>query len=756
MIHAMLLCGVLLTGLPAADEPPVKPLDLEAYTAVKAKAPRTPDAQVKLALWCEENGLSAERTKHLMLATLLDPANTMARGLMGLVSYQGKWQAPAEVARQVQEDPARKALLKEYLQRRARAPDKPDDQWKLALWCEENGLKEQATAHLYQVLKRDPRRDAAWKRLGFKRIGGHWVKPEILAAEKAEAEVQSRGTRFWKPRLEKWRDALAGRDKARKAVAEAEISRITDRYAVPAVMTVFGHGNEIQQKTALRILGQIDSAAASRALAMLAVFSGSATIRGQSTEILRRRDVREFADFLISLVQQPIEFEVKRVGGPGVSGELFIKGQGTQPNVRRKYSPPAGPNISLQPGDLVVYDSSGQPVIRRPDMDNSATVWLWGPQLFNRALTASALGLIWSSPNPVVGEAQKQRVMAIMAQSGLGARAQQIGQQIIAGYQYQVQSQSPSFFYDFAAQSGLLAQPVNPGTGIRFTVASGVDIPVGRMTAEAQNAATAAEQQLERDVQSIRNDNSSIRELNDRVVPILQDVSGLDLGTRRREWQNWFVDQLGYQAFAAQSSQPDTVTEDVPLDYRPRENPLSSFIAPVAAQRFSCFGAGTPVQTMSGPRPIQELKIGDQVLTQSVKTGALDYHPVLLVHHNPPSRTFRVSLGDEVIVSSAFHRFWKAGQGWVMARDLAVGDPIRTLNGTIKVGKIEDGQVAPVFNLDIAAAADFFVGQSAALVHDNSLPDLRQPPFDGLLSQDSDPIAKPSVRPTRSTGSSRP
>ena len=154
---------------------------------------------MKLALWCEAHGLSAERTKHLMLAVLLDPANTAARGLMGLVSYQGKWQAPADVAREVQEDPARKALLKEYLQRRARTSDRPDDQWKLALWCDEHGMKEQAKAHLYQVLKRDPRREAAWQRLGFKKIGGRWVKPEWLAIEKAELEAQSRASSSGNP-----------------------------------------------------------------------------------------------------------------------------------------------------------------------------------------------------------------------------------------------------------------------------------------------------------------------------------------------------------------------------------------------------------------------------------------------------------------------------------------------------------------------------------------------------------------------------
>ncbi len=112
----------------------------------------------------------------------------------------------------------------------------------------------------------------------------------------------------------------------------------------------------------------------------------------------------------------------------------------------------------------------------------------------------------------------------------------------------------------------------------------------------------------------------------------------------------------------------------------------------------------------------------------------LGYQPILDVHHNPPSRTFRIGLGDETIVSSEFHRFWKAGQGWVMARDLKPGDTLRALGGLATVSTVDSGSVQPVFNLDVGEDADFFVGRGGALVHDNTLPDLRLAPFDALPS----------------------
>ncbi len=37
-----------------------------------------------------------------------------------------------------------------------------------------------------------------------------------------------------------------------------------------------------------------------------------------------------------------------------------------------------------------------------------------------------------------------------------------------------------------------------------------------------------------------------------------------------------------------------------------------------------------------------------------------------------------------------------------------------------------------VYNLDVAEDADFFVGRRGVLVHDNTLPDLRERPFDAV------------------------
>ena len=85
-------------------------------------------------------------------------------------------------------------------------------------------------------------------------------------------------------------------------------------------------------------------------------------------------------------------------------------------------------------------------------------------------------------------------------------------------------------------------------------------------------------------------------------------------------------------------------------------------------------------------------------------------------------------------MASRFHRFWLAGRGWLMARDLKPGEVLRTLGGPARITSVEQAPVQPVFNLDVAGSRTYFVGDSAMLVHDNTLPPPHPvvPPFDHI------------------------
>lgn len=76
------------------------------------------------------------------------------------------------------------------------------------------------------------------------------------------------------------------------------------------------------------------------------------------------------------------------------------------------------------------------------------------------------------------------------------------------------------------------------------------------------------------------------------------------------------------------------------------------------------------------------------------------------------------------------YRFWKAGHGWTMTRDLKSGHTLRTLGGTVRVASVESDSIQPVFNLEVAEGQTFFVGERGLLVHDNSLVRPTPEPFD--------------------------
>ena len=78
----------------------------------------------------------------------------MARGLMGLVEYRGKWRRPEAVADAVKADVKQADLLAEYTGRRVRMPVLLTGSSSCALWCEEKGLQHRvARAHLATVVR---------------------------------------------------------------------------------------------------------------------------------------------------------------------------------------------------------------------------------------------------------------------------------------------------------------------------------------------------------------------------------------------------------------------------------------------------------------------------------------------------------------------------------------------------------------------------------------------------------------------------
>ena len=244
-------------------------------------------------------------------------------------------------------------------------------------------------------------------------------------------------------------------------------------------------------------------------------------------------------------------------------------------------------------------------------------------------------------------------------------------------------------------------------------------------TANILNEATlAAQLRMADDIRFITMANDQARDANARIIPVLEYAAGApaSLGNDEDAWRGWWFDKLG---FSFQASPKPTFTQEVEAQYLPYSVR-------------TCFAAGTPVHTREGTRPIEEIEVGDQVISQDVATGALSFQPVVFVHRNPPAKTLRMMLSDgQYVVCSIYHRFWRANLGWAQARELTPGDSLRSLAGVVRVKSIEPDSVQPLYNLDVAGSRTFFVGQTTLLVHDNTLPDHRLQPFDTLPVMES-------------------
>jgi hypothetical protein len=224
------------------------------------------------------------------------------------------------------------------------------------------------------------------------------------------------------------------------------------------------------------------------------------------------------------------------------------------------------------------------------------------------------------------------------------------------------------------------------------------------------------QQSLAQDVRAIELINNQINQLNDRVLPIVQTASGQKLGAEPEKWKGWWTDQLGYAFQASQPSTKPTFTEIVDV---------SSWSASL-----ECFGEGTLVHAAGGPKAIETIRVGDRVLSQNPATGVLAYQPVMVVHRTKAAATLRVAVAGETIVATGIHRFWKAGKGWTMARDLRPGDRLRVVGSVVEVGSVGPDKNQPVYNLDVAENRDFFVGSKGLLVHDSNFVKPLPEPFD--------------------------
>ena len=136
-----------------------------------------------------------------------------------------------------------------------------------------------------------------------------------------------------------------------------------------------------------------------------------------------------------------------------------------------------------------------------------------------------------------------------------------------------------------------------------------------------------------------------------------------------------------------------------------------------------CFAAGTLVQTEDGPKPIEEIHVGDFVLARHEHTFELGYFEVLDAFSRDAPLVLRLIVQsenreeEEIIVTQEHPFFTK--DGWIPAEKLQPGSEIITADEhTSTVLSLQPlSETTFVYNLSVQDAHTYFVGQTQMWVH---------------------------------------
>jgi hypothetical protein len=136
----------------------------------------------------------------------------------------------------------------------------------------------------------------------------------------------------------------------------------------------------------------------------------------------------------------------------------------------------------------------------------------------------------------------------------------------------------------------------------------------------------------------------------------------------------------------------------------------------------NCFTADTLILTDSGEKPIEEIKIGDKVLSRNEDSGEEAYKPVIHLFEREAYEIYNIHVGDQIIEATGNHPFWVQGEKWVLAAELEVGDLLLQTGGrTLKIDSITiEQRQETVYNFEVADFHTYFVSGLGVWVHNET------------------------------------
>lgn len=688
------------------------------------------DRLVREALAAELAGDNGRRDELLAKALREDPDCRAARWHSGFVSLDGKWLTVADAVDKFSVN----QNLAEYRQRRDQAANaglfnrvasnttrggtgvgattahggsvdihRPSvlspaglaAHVELARWCRSKQLSNEERAHWTQVLLDDPANSEAESRLGMKFFMGSLMTNAQIEAVKKQRADEEKQLAEWKPVVSRWRKSLAAGGETERDQAAAEMDWCQDPAVIPALewavltdapkTSAKRDGASPFQRQAIALLGRLPQQRATYSLAGYAVLSPQAELRSSAGEQLKSRPLHDFVPLLLSGLANPIRFDYAMAFDTslGVATYRAVASQEGDSEIRQ-----------------IEYSSAASGL--RPKVNG-------GHFTGSNSLTTKD----FTGVNPTKTTVSKYDVTQISVTPGPRNWSEIPGAVALAR-----QSQFLTASIEGTnARIGLMNERINE-------VLQQVARPEVTSTAAAKPAASAAPAKT-------AEDPSECAAIPDAALADLTPAAALSIANY---WWNWWADyneshrpekalnSVTYSDSFSLQNQDHFINSHTETSKQIVYNvPRPVFHPDIPGNPFHCFAAGSLVTAATGPTAIERVQIGDRVLAQDPNTGELAFKPVLGTSKNPPTKLLRIVTSRGDVRLTLGHPFWIEGKGWRMAKELAVGDRVHGLNGSVTIEAIEKQPDEPVYNLTVADFGTFFIGDSQLLVHDNTV-----------------------------------
>ena len=136
---------------------------------------------------------------------------------------------------------------------------------------------------------------------------------------------------------------------------------------------------------------------------------------------------------------------------------------------------------------------------------------------------------------------------------------------------------------------------------------------------------------------------------------------------------------------------------------------------------FTCFVAGTMVLTATGLVAIENIRVGDKVISTDPETFETAEKTVLETYIREDSKLIHLMINGEEIITTETHPFYVNNRGFVNAGELAIGDEL--LDSNCNVLLVENHSVeltdkpTKVYNFQVEDFHTYHVSEFGLLVH---------------------------------------